>query len=72
MLALIRYRTSAFTAHVASIIIFKLMAGGDCHMWSNDLGCCSPSDLFRLGSAFCGKFPSGFCRSHADKVACCY
>jgi len=65
MSALIRYRTSAFTAHIASIINFKLTAGGDCHVWSNDLGCCSQSDLLRPGSALCGNSLSGFCPSHA-------
>ena len=70
MLALIRYRTPAFTAHIASIIKFNPMAGGDSHMWSNDLGCCSQSNLLRPGSAFCGNSPSGFCPSHVDKIAC--
>jgi len=60
MSALIRYMTSALTAHIASIRYFKLMAGGDCHVWSNGLGCRSQSDLLRPGSAFCSTYLSGF------------
>ncbi len=70
MSALIRYSTSAYAADVPSVIKFKLMAGGDCHVWSNDLGCCSQSHLLCLGSAFCGNSLSSFCLSYVDKVAC--
>lgn len=72
MLTLIRYRTSAFAAEIASFTKCNLMAGGDGHVWSNDLGCCSQSDLLRPGSAFRGNSLSGFCPSNVDNVACWY